>query len=769
MSFDQNVKAFGQWSQSLAYATYSVSSFSASFASGGPVIQSFIGSLQNLTSGILAYSTKAFDKGRENEISRVAGGGAISNSFDKKLNFDQGTKLYDDMLKQAAKSAAALPGATSEYVTAFRLLSDDMAAALNSSSAGADELANLFKTKVPKAVENLVLQSKLYGQDIPISSVTKTYSTLLSTGKVNPNEIFVKRNPVLKTAMQKWEKDNGKKLPSLGLTERFEALNKIFKDSISPEQMQALLNSFDSKLESLKSYTFDPLSGLFGFEREFKNASGETTTMFQTLANALGPVVERLGTLAQNLLTFADPLQALANLFDATLAIELGKFAERIGVLNHYLQITEGDFSTKLHTALIKSFNFDYKTFDFAGAITSFFDKLAKSIETFGDNIKPSDKFNAAISALLSGLVKVLGALMGRVFRQIAEHPVETFKFVAVTNPGLLLQGFTMLAVSLSVLLPVISLLFKGLMGLGSLLLKIPAIGSALGALWNIVVAVAGAFAGIIGVAVVIVAFVAGIVLFKDQLLSAGKHFTDLSTTMSGPFKDATQILGWSLTKLGEAGAALSNAWNKFTSGDWRGAVIDLFKGLVKTIQSLFGGVGAGASAALGLVQIAWEGLYPLLEKLGKFIINGIFNLLTGSTKDEVSRRAAAVNSLPEINQTGAPLDPLTNVFKNQVNTLGKFYFPDNKPVFQYATGNGFGNLLSAISTERASMPSGSSIAIANSSEAIIPRNQAQQMLSQMSTPSKNIGNVTIYITESNASASDIGLEVRNQLVALLS
>lgn len=759
------LSGLNQWTQTVAYSGFAVGQFTASFVSGGPIIQSFLAGIESLTGSVLKYSTAAFDKAKDSEISRIAGAGAISNSFDKKLNFDAGGKLYDDMIKQSALSAAALPGATSEYITAFKMLSDDMASALNSSSASADELANLFKTKVPKAVENLVLQSKLYGQDIPISSVTKTYSTILNTGKVNLNEIFVKRNPVLKTAIQKWEKENGKKLPSLGLTERFEALNKIFKESISPEQMGALLNSFDSKLESLKSYTFDPLTGLFGFEREFKNSSGETTTLFKTLAGAIGPVIEKFTVLAQNAITFADPVKFAANFFDSTVGVALKDFAERLGVLNHYIQITEGDFETKFHTALKEAFNFDYKTFDFAAAITKFFNSIAAGIETFGDNIKPDDKFALAISALLEGLFKVFGATINRVFRQMREYPVETFKFVAVTNPGLIFQGLTVLMLGFLTLAPIVGLASKGLMALFGLTGLGPIFASVSGAILNIIAAIAGVFAW----PLTILAMLAAIIIFKDQLLAIGKNFTDLGNNMSGPFQGALQMLGWAFTKLGEAGQALSSAWDKFSSGDWRGAVVDLFRGLVKTIQGLFGILGAGASAVGDGLKIAWDGLWSLLERLGKFIVDGIINLITGE-KGGLATRTAAINSLPEINKTGAPLDGLTNFAKNQINMQGQIWNPGSDPIFKYTTGNPLGQLLATIGAEQAMMPSGSKIAIANSSEAILNKGQTQSVMAGLTANSKSVGNITVNVVmeESQSSAEDVGAAVRRELILLL-
>ena len=137
----------------LSFASSSLASFTANLISGGPVIQGFIGQIENLGKSALDYSIKAFDKASENEVNRLAAGGAISNSFSKKIDFNEGLNLFDEIKIKLAKSAASLPGTTSDYITVFRSLSDDMATALNSSTLGGKQLSQLFRDKVPQAVE----------------------------------------------------------------------------------------------------------------------------------------------------------------------------------------------------------------------------------------------------------------------------------------------------------------------------------------------------------------------------------------------------------------------------------------------------------------------------------------------------------------------------------------------------------------------------------------------------------------------------------------
>lgn len=775
-------RGFTEFTRSLVYAGHSVAQFSASAVSGGPVIQSFIQSIENLTQNVLSYSSKAFETATQNEINRLAAGGAISNSFSKKIDFDAGLELFDDIKKKLAVSAAALPGTTADYITVFRSLSDDMATALNSAKAGGPELKKLFRDKVPKAVETLVLQTKLYGQDIPVSSITRTYSKLLSTGKVNSREIFVQRNPVLRTGIEKWEKENSKKLPQLNVRERFEALNKIFADSISNQQMMGLTNSFQSKVEGFKSFVFDPDVGLFGFEREFKNASGETTTLFKTLADAIGPVIERFTILAQNIQNYADPAQLSANLFDKTIGVALEDFKYRLIDLNRTLQITEGDFQTKLRAALKVAFNFDYVTFDYSAAIDKFFAAIIKGIDTFGDDFKPTDEVGQSMTALLDGLFGVIGAIFRRLTKQAMTYPKETFQFIMLTNPALVLQGFIALATVSIALGQLFGFISGGLAAAG------PGIKV-------FMAGISGTTVAVVGIVVAILAFIAGIIIFKDQLKAAGKNFTELGDNMIGPFKTAFQALGLALTLLGEAGQTLSDAWNKFASGDWRGALLGVFDGVGKAISGIIAGLGAGAAAVGGALVIAWEGIWPQLQKLGSFIVDGLVNLFTG--KKDLNKLVDSVSNAPVIEtKNGTKLDDALDAYKTWINRLYSIF--GVAPAFSNASGNNLGNLLFAAQMEKRLMPPGANLVMANTSEAIIPAEKASQMLAPFrpaanvstllpasssqinsSSSSSQVDNassllsssavtVNVYVTQSNSTGGDIAEEVRKALVSLL-
>lgn len=733
----------------LAFAGSTVSSFTESLVSGGPVIQSFLGALQNLTDSVLQYSTAAFTKASENEINRLAAGGAISNSFDKKLSFEDGLSVFDELKVQLANSAASLPGTTSDYITVFRSLSDDMATALNSSKLGAGELKALFKEKVPKAVENLVLQTKLYGQDIPVSSITRTYSKLLSTGKVNSREIFVQRNPVLRTGIEKWEKENSKKLPALNIRERFEALNKIFADSISPEQLQGLTGSFQAKIETLKSFTIDPDVGLFGFERKFKGSDGKDTTLFLALAKVIGPVIDGFSNLARNLINFGDPLQAINGVIDKTIGPVLESLTTKLNIFNGVFQTTEGDFQTRLDNALKSAFNFDYKKFDYSAAIDSFFNTIAFQIENFGKNFKPSSELGESINSMIGGVIKVLGAIFNRAYQASVENPVATFQFVVLTNPGLIFQGLIAVMATIAVLSPLITgafaLLAPVVGALGSAILSItPLFVTALAGL-------AGLFAGLIAAIVAVVAFFVGIAVFNKELVSWGKSLQKWGEQMGGWWGMVLQSFGLMTELFGKAGAALKSFWDNLTSGNWSAAIGDLIKAIGYTVLGALAGLGGIVQTITGALG---EVLKVIMDGFTRFFnwlwtgITGVFTDIRNFFIKPTTQRLADANKVIE----ARPGD-----FGDQVREklqVAKSYW------FGNAEGNNLGNLIAAVNTEQRIMPAGASVTIANTSEAIIPQNKAQALLNN-----KTGASVTVNVfANTNANPTDIGSAVRREL-----
>ena len=532
--------------------------------------------------------------------------------------------------------------------------------------------------------------------------------------------------------------------------------------------MQGLTDSFQAKVETFKSYVLDPDVGLFGFERKFKlknkdTGAEEDKTMFQVLADAIGPVVEGLAQFAQNLILMGDPLKFLAETFNNTVGASLLKFASQMDTFNTYFQVTEGSFEDKLDAALKAAFNFDYKKFDYSGAVDRFFKSLISGIENLGKNLKPGDEFNETIKALLDGFVGTALAIAKRIMAQAAAYPVETFQFLLVTNPGVIFQGIIALLASLALFSPAITYVFSALasvtVGLvGALLGAVPIIGAII--------------AGILGLAAAIlpvVAVIGGVVVFSKQLIGFGKDVQDFSKGFSGPYRYALESFGAMLIQLGKTGDRLKAAWDAFASGNWSGAVLELTKSIGHAFLAALKAIAAAGFGLAGGAASLWDSIKDPLWGLVTFLIKGIGDILmaipnliiAGLSKFfSVPDRVAATQSVPENDGS------IGSKIKQSLNTAGKFYFPNSGLIFPNAEGNPLGNLLAAVRTESNMMPSGASLAIANSSEAIIPSDKAKAMLSNKN----RVGNVnvTVNVAGATSSAFDIAAEVRKVLIQAL-
>ena len=105
------------------------------------------------------------------------------------MDFAQAQKVYDIAQVKLAKEAAVLPGSTSDYTQVFSQIQDDFGAAMYSASDTSQSFTDKMTTLGVEAAKTIVLQSKLYGQSVPIGSIIKSYTGLLATGTIKSNEI----------------------------------------------------------------------------------------------------------------------------------------------------------------------------------------------------------------------------------------------------------------------------------------------------------------------------------------------------------------------------------------------------------------------------------------------------------------------------------------------------------------------------------------------------------------------------------------------------
>jgi hypothetical protein len=767
-------RSFNNLGFNLSVVGYNVTQFSSALVHGNWVLNGFLSGLETVGSAALNYATKAFEEASELEVSRIAGGGALSSGFDNRINFNQGLALYDDVRLKLAKSAAEIPGVTSDYTKIMSLLGDDLATALNSTNKSAEQLQNQFAKIGPEVVKNLVLNAKFYGQGITQGQIARSFAKLLDTGKLPSRESFIQKNPLLKAKIAKYEEKNGT-LASKTKEQRLYALNDIFKDTFSKDQLDLLNNSFSSRFEAIRSYVLDPDVGLFGFARKFKlQGEDKPVTFFDTLSEAAKPFLLALTEAALLLTEFADPMQALGQLVKDKVAPVIRDFSQAITRGFDIGINSGGNFWQKFNIGFQAAFGIDLSTYDFAGAITRFFDSIASAIDNFGKGGKlgPGTKLEAAIMAFINGIAKVLGSVTNRVAEQAMKDPVNTLKVAFFLNPSAVMQFFILLV---SIVPAIVSLI-----GMFRWLIQVLwTIGQHLFGLVRIIIAALATPIGLVVLA--FAAITTASVIFSDWLTAAGSTLNSFSGFMESTVKTA----GLVFSLLGQGGQQLKDAWDKLTKGDFLGAFLNTLSGLgTILLATLMALIVVPIVAIIDLLasSIAWL-VSAIGTEIGRFgqWVNDWGNKLLVSAGETIMSWSTSMRdwfaSIPGMFKS-AVIDPIGNMAKSisdgfnnsmgavgngigsAANSVGKF--------FGFADGNPMGNMLGAYAMELAASPSGAYPVFANSSEAIIPRPQALAISNVLSNTQNSRGGASISMVINNYSGNDIASEVKRALEEIL-
>ena len=616
--------AFGNRLRTFGYdfriASSAIVDFTSTLVSGGPVVQGFLHEIENLAGAVLKYSTKAFNDAADKEIDAIASAGAIVNITKGAIGFAEAGKIYGEAQIKLAKIAATDPGSTSDFTFAYTQLLDDFgAAAINAMSTTA-EMKKVFTETSVNMSRAVVLQSKLYGANVPVTSITRSFAGLVNTGEVKKNEIFFKRNPVFGKAVADYEEKNGS-LKKMSKEDRLVALGEITGKMVSPEQMAALLNSFQSKIEGLKSKVFDPLDGLFGFKREVTGSDGKKTTMFDTLANLLKPLLSALTDVAVAVVTFTDPIKFLTDYINSTVRPVFDEIVAAIKrVTIAFILSDEINFYDMLKDALKKVFDFDMNKFDLSNEIDKLFNNIASWIDNVGKGAAPDSELAQAARSILSGVVKVALATLRRAKDWALENPGDALAITAVLNPGVIAAAISTVAATITLLVPVISLLtgyFSALAGSLSLFTGILGVFTAIGTALGFV----GTAATLVGIGLaVLIATLIGLGLwavdtFKTPILDFADWLKGLADEWGGSLGKTLGMVVTGLQAIVDGAADFVSGVKKILKGDFAGGITDIIKGIIKAALGLF-------SMTAGILMTPFAYLFDKFYAFGTWVGN---------------------------------------------------------------------------------------------------------------------------------------------------
>ena len=266
-------------------------------------------------------------------------------------DFEGAMAMQERLNRSLAKSAAALPGATNDYVRAARGLTDTVMMAFGKNEDAFKKFATELGARegatseeaITKVLSRFTEQTVLLGQGqqggMPL---TMLMEQLIQKDKVNIGGMKMRyaqlrSNPLLASMLEDAEAEINK--TGVGTADRFRAVMKALDAALPQEVINKMRRSVSGLQEALRSSFFDPDTGLFGLSRELNvaipkvdqygryikengevaasaaEAAQETTSLFKllrdVLANFAVPILELVGVLPQ----IFDPFEKIASQF----------------------------------------------------------------------------------------------------------------------------------------------------------------------------------------------------------------------------------------------------------------------------------------------------------------------------------------------------------------------------------------------------------------------------------------------------------------------
>lgn len=300
------------------------------------------------------YFAGAFAERIGDELADIQSAGGIFASdkkFGTKLFRDFGeARQYQEKLNQRlAKSAAALPGATSDYVRTARQLTDTISLAFSKNQksfneyakelGGTGEAMDSMAVVLQKFTEKGVLlgQGQRGGIPLPVLLEQLVNRQQVNVQGLKARFVALRDNPLLSAALEDAQAEINK--TGVGTAERIKAVMKALDAALPNEVISAMKRSLAGVQEAVGSAFIDPDTGLFGLSRELavtvpridefgryikKNgevagraaeAAQESTSIFKILRDTLAGFVIPLSELISFLPQIFDPLAGVAEAF----------------------------------------------------------------------------------------------------------------------------------------------------------------------------------------------------------------------------------------------------------------------------------------------------------------------------------------------------------------------------------------------------------------------------------------------------------------------
>lgn len=599
-------------------------------------------------------------------------------------SWDKSKVVMEGLTKELGKQAATLPGTTQQYVAFGNAIADNVVNSFTDLNGVVNKSKAINWLKDTTANLEILRQASGATEKQSAIDVSNFLGGTYKSEKGMMATQFWASNPTMMTNLRKAAKEFGfdsvnAMLKGANAQQRAEILQLAASRSVTKELKDELGNSIDGAVEGLKTQLFDPNVGLFGGLRKFDfrgksvDMNRAMGTILNEMSGAMGGMFGHIGKGLELAGFETDPLVILSQTMDL--------FNSGLKSVSSMVQgIKIGDIAS------------------FFLPLKNMFDKLAEigSQMKIGDILRGGEggnigeKLGQMFATMQNTFLSVFsnpGAIYAAVFNFTSQLMNMIGSYLMNLNWGGVLTaiasfGAAIIAVVLSVVMNLILALGQGLTMLFS------SIGSMLGPIFMGGLSMLGGF--LMGAGALLLAVFMGIGTFLMGLIMGAV----------GLFMSAVSMLGM----------ALSTAVSTFMSG-----VSQIGSGVVSAIQGWIGAaMGAvGAFAGWG-AQIAGA-IQSGAAAIGSAIVNAVQGMM-----EAAKSAASSIGGMLRLPGGGG----------------AKYAGHNQTALYRTASeGRGQHSLLGAMALERKKMPVNSEPVIANSSEAIIPRNQFGAMARMMSKP----------------------------------
>jgi len=311
-------------------------------------------------------------------------------------SFEDAMAMQEGLNRSLAKSAAALPGATNDYVRAARGLTDTVMGAFGKNEEAFKKFATELGAKegatseeaITKVLSRFTEQTVLLGQGqtggMPLTMLMEQLVTResVSIQSMQARYAQLRSNPLLANMLQDAEKEIN--ASTAGTAERFKAVMKALDNALPQEVVNKMRRSVSGLQEAARSAFLDPDTGLFGLSRELDMAIPKV--------DQFGRAVGKLG----------DKEVALTNVFEKN-GKKYGYALDKMGkATNQVVEVAQEN--TSLFKILKETLaNFAVPILELLGVLPQIFDPFAQIAEQFKDLREVSNRFYVAFNTYTNG------------------------------------------------------------------------------------------------------------------------------------------------------------------------------------------------------------------------------------------------------------------------------------------------------------------------------------------------------------------------------